>query len=416
MVVGVLAVVAAAVSGWVWRRDATLASLNSLWALVSGVVGVLAPVVVWALRRRPSAVAGGGPGTAVDKAAEGLAVAVAQQWRAEERLRRLQDPWPLAVRWVSTRRPVVDHWQAIQGAPGREVQIDLAGTLDEIVEVFSRVPSRRLVVLGEPGAGKSVLALRLVLGLLERRRPGEGVPVLLSVGSWDPARTPLRAWMAQRLAQDYPGLRVRTATGSTLAWEVVAAGRVLAVLDGLDEIPQPLRSGALQALNRALHRDDPLVLTCRAHEYEQEVTTAGDVLTAAAVVELCPLGHEELGAYLRVTTPQRRAGKWDGVLAELDGHPDGVVARALSTPLMAWLARTAYSETLADPGELLATDRDGQRLLGDRGAVEGCLLDRLVPAVYAQDAEGGSRQRWAGGGCAALAGVPGGASGPAGEQ
>ncbi len=397
VVVGFLAAVAAGVSGWVWHRSATLESLNSLWALFSGFVAVMTPFVVWALRGRPAAVAGGDPATPVDKAAEGLAAAVAQQWRGEEKLRRLQDPWPLPVRWVNTRRPVTDHWQAIQGAPGRDTQVDLAGTLDEIVDVLNRVPSRRLVVLGEPGAGKTVLALRLVLGLLDRRRPGDLVPVLLSVASWNPTRTPLQAWTAQRLAEDYPGLRVRTQTGSTLAWEVVTADRVLPVLDGLDEIPQPLRSSALAAVNRALLRDDPVVLTCRAREYEEEITTAGDVLTAAAVVELCPLGHEDLRAYLRVTTPQRRAHKWDAVFTELGDHPDGPVAQALTAPLMAWLARTAYSDSPADPGELLATDRDGNRLLGDRAAVEGCLLDRLIPAVYAHDAEAESRHRWAGG-------------------
>jgi hypothetical protein len=84
------------------------------------------------------------------------------------------------------------------------------------------------------------------------------------------------------------------------------------VLDGLDEISQAFLAKALAALNRALRRDDPLIITCRAHEYEQAITTTGDVLTAAAVVELCPLGREDLQAYLRVTTPQRRAGVWDG--------------------------------------------------------------------------------------------------------
>jgi hypothetical protein len=395
-VVGFLALVAAGASGWVWRRFSTLESLNALWALLSGLVAVLTPVVVWAARGRPPAVTNGAQGPSVGKAAEGLAAAVTQQWRAEEKVRRLQDPWPLPLRWMNTRRPVTDHWQAIQGAPGRDMPIDLAGMLDEVVEVFNRVPSGRLVVLGEPGAGKTVLALRLILGLLDRRQPGDRVPVLMSVASWNPVETPLGTWMAQRLAADYPALQARTEDGATLAWEVMTAGRVLPVLDGLDEISQAFLARALAALNRALRRDDPLIIICRAHEYEQAITTTGDVLTAAAVVELCPLGREDLQAYLRVTTPQRRTGVWDGVFTELDDHPKGPVAQALTTPLMAWLARTAYSDSRADPGELLATDQDGNRLLADRGAVEGCLLDRLIPAVYAHDAEKESRHRWAG--------------------
>jgi hypothetical protein len=394
VLVGLLGVVAAGVSAWVWRRYSTLESLNALWALFSGLVAVMTPFVVWARRGRPATPPGADPDTAVDMAAERLAAAVAQQWRDEERLRRLQDPWPLPVRWINTGRPVADHWQAIHGVPGRDEQLELSGTLDEIVEVFHRVPSRRLVILGEPGAGKTIIALRLVLGLLDRRQPGYRVPVLLSVASWNPAQAPLGAWIAQRLAEDYPSLRIRTASGSTLAWEVVTSGRVLPVLDGLDEIPQPLHREVLVALNRALLPDDPLVITCRAREYQQAITTAGDVLTAAAVIELCPLQPKDLQAYLRVTTAQGRADKWNETFSELGDHPDGPVAQALGTPLMAWLARTAYSDSPSDPGELVATDDDGNRLLNDRAAVEGRLLDRLLPVVYAQDPQGQSRDRW----------------------
>jgi hypothetical protein len=45
------------------------------------------------------------------------------------------------------------------------------------------------VVLGEPAAGKSVVALLLTLGLL----PDEPVPVLLTVSSWNPHQEDLRA-------------------------------------------------------------------------------------------------------------------------------------------------------------------------------------------------------------------------------
>jgi hypothetical protein len=62
------------------------------------------------------------PGLAVllDQAAEDLALAVTQQWRAEERLRRLHDPFPLPVRWTTADAMVADHWGNIRMQPGRE--------------------------------------------------------------------------------------------------------------------------------------------------------------------------------------------------------------------------------------------------------------------------------------------------------
>lgn len=41
-----------------------------------------------------------------------------------------------------------------------------------------RLPRRRLVLIGEPGAGKSGVLLLLTLGLLARRTPTDPVPVL----------------------------------------------------------------------------------------------------------------------------------------------------------------------------------------------------------------------------------------------
>ncbi|MCF2528525.1 DNA/RNA helicase domain-containing protein [Yinghuangia soli] len=60
---------------------------------------------------------------------------------------------------------------------------DRAGTLGEGVAYYRRLRPGRLVVTGAPGAGKTVLALQLMLGLLEERRPEDPVPVRLPLAS-----------------------------------------------------------------------------------------------------------------------------------------------------------------------------------------------------------------------------------------
>ena len=96
----------------------------------------------------------------VIRAAEDLAVAVAEQWRREERLRRVQDPDPLPVRWTSADPlRASDHARNISVLPAGVAGPD--GTLQEVAETFSRIPSRRLVVVGAGGSGKTVLAMAL---------------------------------------------------------------------------------------------------------------------------------------------------------------------------------------------------------------------------------------------------------------
>ena len=328
-----------------------------------------------------------GPGLTqrLNQAAEDLAAAVEQQWRAEERLRRVQDPFPLPVRWAAADTVVTDHWATVWGsAAGREA-VSLSGQLDRIVDVFNRVPSGRLVVLGKPGAGKTVLTLRFALDLLERRQPQDRVPVIFPLASWHPGQQSLHEWMSERLTADYPALGALAPSGSAWAWELVCTGRVLPVLDGLDEIPEPLRAEAMHHLNRALDHDVPVVLTSRTDEYRDIVEAVG-VFAGAAVVELLPLDLDDLAGYLPHTIHQpRRDGtdpttKWEPVLTSLRENADRpgtqAVVEVLCTPLMTSMACLAYSDTSADPTDLL-DDR-----FADPAALEQHLLDTFISAAY----------------------------------
>lgn len=66
----------------------------------------------------------------VDRAAEELAAAVGDQWRREERLRRVQDPVPLPVRWTAADPLLSDHVANIRGAADRDGgEVGLDGVL-----------------------------------------------------------------------------------------------------------------------------------------------------------------------------------------------------------------------------------------------------------------------------------------------
>ncbi|MBP5928940.1 NACHT domain-containing protein [Streptomyces sp. LBUM 1479] len=319
------------------------------------------------------------------EAADQLAQAVGAQWRREEERQRVHDPFPLPIRWHLAPEALTDHWANIRRGPAGVTfgPLALTGHLDQVVDVYQQIPSGRLVVLGRVGSGKTVLTLRFVLDLLDTGTNTDLVPVIFSLGSWNPTTTSLRDWLTDQLLRDHPGLAAPGPTGSSLAAALVEAGRILPVLDGFDEIADRLRCAALEALNATRM---PLLLTSRPDEYATAVAAA-DVLTAAAGIELDDLTRTDLADYLPRTTRKTATGSgtttmWDPVLARLCKHPSGLaeanLTAVLSTPLMVVLARTIYSDTPGrDPAELLDTHQ-----FATAQDLEDHLLRGFASAVY----------------------------------
>ncbi|GGY15646.1 NACHT domain-containing protein [Streptomyces xanthochromogenes] len=337
----------------------------------------------------PGPVAGGLPVSPLHRAladvCDQVAQTVAARWQREEEQRQVHDPYPLPVRWRPVAEELTDHWANIRRLPpgSSHGPLELSGHVDTIVDVYRRIPSGRLVVLGRSGSGKTALAVRFVLDHLKSKGIDDPLPVIFSVGSWDPTAVAFRDWLASQLIRDHPGLAASGPGGGKLADALVETGRILPVLDGFDEIADGLRRPALEALNATTL---PLLLTSRPSEYAAAVAET-DVLTSAAAVELSDLTLDDLAAYLPRTTRKARAGQgrstaWEPVLSELRERPHGRaganLAAVLTTPLMVTLARAVYSDTPdSDPASLLDTRR-----FGTPEELEDHLLDNFVTTAY----------------------------------
>lgn len=309
----------------VWTRR------SAIWA-VAGVVVVLAAAGAWLLRVPPAPVGSGfvvgfgltGYGVALRRraadprvqsaAAARLADAVARREAAV--LRRL-----LTDR-VGTGRPqsAQVRWRTADGAE--------TGSLNTLADFYLRLPGGRLVVVGPPGSGRTVVALRCLLDLIAALPEAPGVRV----------RVPVRVTAAElhrldaHLAGTY-GLR------PAVAGALVSNGWILPVLDGPDAAPGV--------------PDGPVIVT----------TTDDGEVPDATVVRLQPLTIEEVAAWLTYqfpdpTKPPGVEHRWLRVLRHLAADPTGPLATALRQPSRLSRAVAAYRDPASDPSELLTQPVD----------------------------------------------------------
>lgn len=315
---------------------------------------------------RPADIAAGQP---ADIAAGRLAGLVAGECAAELNDRVLRGWQPLAVRWQPYAGQYADP-EASREVPsgdstdvGRMARFLLAG--------------HRLVVLGPGGAGKSTLAVLLMDELLASRKPGDPVPVLVPAASLAPGEM-VKSWLERSLSDRYPPLRDARVYGASAIGDLVEQRRVLAVIDGLDELEPEPRGQLLGALSRAFDRRHPMILTCRTGEYHEAVEACGQMLPGGALIELQPVATEDAASFLEHGTAGPRARDLRQVVTAIRSRPAGPLAKALSSPLMVALVRSSYVGS-RDDSAAMATRLTEQ---GDQAAVENCLLDGLVGARF----------------------------------
>ncbi|WP_143175580.1 NACHT domain-containing protein [Cryptosporangium aurantiacum] len=340
----------------------------------ASVVGLLLASVTFAydtasfLRQQP-----GGASRPVAALADDLARTVEKEWLSESRARGLRDHGVLPLSWMTER--------TADGPEGAAVTLRLSGRLDgdfdaavqRMAESFDQLAGRRMVLVGEPGSGKTVLAILLTLGIVKSRPEGGPVPVLLSASSWDPIATPkLDEWVAQAVADTYYGFK-REAIDALLAENLV-----IPVIDGLDEMRESGRRTAVQRTNESIRQGRGVVLTCRAAEYADLIAGGSPTLHQAPVVRVEPVAVEDVIRYLQ-DVPWPPEVSWDDVYAELRANPQSPVGQMMSTPLMVSLARSVYQRLGGRPADLLK-----QHVYESRYDVEDYVLDQVIEAAYAE--------------------------------
>lgn len=141
---------------------------------------------------------------------------------------------------------------------------------DDVIAAFGE--HKRLVILGEPGAGKTFSLWRIAADYAQKalEQPGQILPVVIPLNRWDSPNLSLHDFVLEQL----DGLASHFA-------ELYQSKRLLPLFDALNEIPFDQREEKLPQVRAWLERypTASVLLTCRLRDYRGPLEQELDRLT-----------------------------------------------------------------------------------------------------------------------------------------
>jgi eukaryotic-like serine/threonine-protein kinase len=191
----------------------------------------------------------------------------------EEKFDALVRPWDMELESGGQRTKAVPH-----------------GT--KVINLFDRIgEGRSLLILGEPGSGKTITLLELACELIKRAKidVNQLIPVVFNLSSWALKRQKMENWLVDELNNKY---QIPKSIGQS--W--VEEQQLLLLLDGLDEVRLKYRDDCVAALNAfGLKYAPEMVVACRIKDYE----ALPNRLQLQSAIYLRPLVREQIRDYFK---------------------------------------------------------------------------------------------------------------------
>ncbi|MDJ1175711.1 NACHT domain-containing protein [Roseofilum capinflatum] len=218
----------------------------------------------------------------------------------EERHDAIAHPWGLVWQNTEQMQPVpVTHHSALE-------KFDALGM------------GRSLLILGEPGSGKTTTLLELARQFIHRANPDHhhSIPVVFNLSSWLGEKQSILDWLIRELYTKYQ-------IPQEISQNWINNAELLLLLDGLDEVPPNKRPACVTALNQFMqnHGTLEIVICSRRKDYDQ----LSQKLQVLAAIYLQPLTPDRIEQYLQFCGSDlsglRQAIQTDPVLQELSQSP-----------------------------------------------------------------------------------------------
>lgn len=187
-----------------------------------------------------------------------------------------------------------------------------------IVSIFDQLGTgRSLLILGEPGAGKTTTLLQLARELISRAELDTDhlIPVVLNLSSWVGGQQSIADWIVEELNKKY---QVPQKIGQP--W--VEQQQLLLLLDGLDEVRTEHRDDCVAAVNQFQEQYGTEMIVCsRIRDYEA-LSNRLNFQTAVYLRSLTPIQIQQyLNSLSGDLTGLKSLLKEDAALQELAQSP-----------------------------------------------------------------------------------------------
>jgi len=243
---------------------------------------------------------------------------------------------------VSEKRDAINHpWNTLlkHDDYAEDIQIGTG-----IASLFDRM-SGELLILGQPGSGKTTMLLELGRRLIEYAQEdvAQPIPVVFNLSSWADERKPIADWLVDELNTKY---QVPRKVGEH--W--VNNDKLLLLLDGLDEVNIDHRNDCVVAINgyRSEHGLTKVAICSRIADYE--ALAARLRLQGAVLIQ--PLSTDQIDSYL-ASFGDSLAGVREAI------RQDSELCELAETPLMLSIMALAYRNVKAT--ELITTSSSEEK-------------------------------------------------------
>lgn len=186
-----------------------------------------------------------------------------------------------------------------------------------------------MLILGESGAGKTVLLEELTYQLIQQAERDRRAltPVILSLASWATRRLPLEKWLVEELA-------LRYLVPPEVGQRFIEDDQIRLLFDGLDEVRENERGACIRAINQ-YKADHMIPVTVCGSTSEYLKNGVKLKLQEAFIVQ--PLSLQQIQEVLS------RAGKqFAPIQAVL--RTDIILQQVFSTPLMLYVLFNTYQD------------------------------------------------------------------------
>lgn len=183
--------------------------------------------------------------------------------------------------------------EALSQAKSEIVPLDMS-----ITDVFnSDEVGGRLLVLGEPGSGKTTMLLEIAYQLVKisAENVESPIPVLLNLSSWKDSNQSIIDWINVELR--------KYRLSKTISKTLIGNRKLIPLLDGLDEVEPKLQSLCIRALNDFSVGDfsPPYLVICCGY---QQYNNTEEFLSLNNAVYLKKLTRRQVKNYLDVKQPE----------------------------------------------------------------------------------------------------------------